>query len=475
MSTRKNVLSTNNAKYAVVLHFFYIDLWEEIKIYLQNIPTTFDLFVTIPQDKFNEVNHIILADYPNATLFPVLNQGRDIAPFFHVFNHIDMSIYTAVCKLHSKKSVHLSNGYYWRNDLYQKLLGSSAKIADIFKAFEVNPLIGMIAPDEHIIPFSKFMSVNKKNIDSLLTRISLKIEDISPYFVAGGMFWIRPQSMTALLKLHLKTSDFEPETGQLDGSMAHAMERLFFSLVKYDGYWIANTSLVDRLMTSPLSHQALSNLLGQQNEYVSSKYYPFVGGAPFKWEKDHFDNGTPIKDIYKNIYNERPDLKQAYPNPYEVGDKKSFLFWIYSCGVKEYQELKDVQQDITFYFDNGILFNKLCCDIYETRMDLQKAYPQPFKTTFNESFFSWLMTQGPHEYPELISFRESITLYFDNQQLFSNQCWNIYLSRPDLQKKYPNPFSCPENNSFYWWLSTQGMIEYPELQMSFKKQLQASA
>jgi lipopolysaccharide biosynthesis protein len=52
-----------------------------------------------------------------------------------------------------------------------------------------------------------------------------------PYF-GGTMFWARLDAIDPILKLNLMPDDFQSEHGQIDGTTAHAIERMFGSATK---------------------------------------------------------------------------------------------------------------------------------------------------------------------------------------------------------------------------------------------------
>jgi hypothetical protein len=55
------------------------------------------------------------------------------------------------------------------------------------------------------------------------------------------MFWCRPQALKPLLDLELDLDEFERENGQMDGTLAHAIERLFLFTVEKAGYFWLST------------------------------------------------------------------------------------------------------------------------------------------------------------------------------------------------------------------------------------------
>ena len=224
----------------VILHLYYAEMWDEISKYLSNLDNEFDLIVTMPYG-VHISGQDIKAVYPEAQVYRCENRGRDIAPFLEVFFAIANLGYKYVCKIHTKQSLHIADGSQWQEDMLGKLLGSRKIVSQIKTAFEKHSDWGLIAPQGHVVPHEYFWLENRELVIKLASSIDIPTETLEFSYVAGSMFWFRPEALSLLLKLHLSTQDFEPEQGQIDGTLAHALER-FVGLAAYQaGYKLAES------------------------------------------------------------------------------------------------------------------------------------------------------------------------------------------------------------------------------------------
>lgn len=232
------ISNTYNNKLAIIVHLYYTETWADIKKRLENIKENFDLFVSLSE--INKDFDISLKKKNcNIHKFTVPNRGRDVLPFLFILRKIRNADYQYVLKLHSKKSSHRKDGQNWLNDILDNLIPQDNN--DIFKALKQSNT-GIIGPSNHIVSLKRHMGSNRYILEILLKRIyDKKISDnvISntqnyPFF-GGTMFWFRIDALDKILSLQLLPSDFQSEHGQIDGTTAHALERLFTIVTKIEG------------------------------------------------------------------------------------------------------------------------------------------------------------------------------------------------------------------------------------------------
>ena len=221
-------------EYAVILHLHYEELWPYIRDYLtrSHNKDEYDLFVSVTS---SSVIKKIQDDFPNAYIELVENRGRDTLPFLRMLNLIKNVGYLAVCKIHSKRSVYRNDGDVIRDEIYDALMGSKEQVQNILARFKSNVRLGLIAPKKYLIEHNEHNMTFDKEVVSELSR-HLKINFTYDVFPAGSMFWFKPESL--LLLNTIDDSFFEIESGLADGECAHAIERLFCSIVKDSNFMV---------------------------------------------------------------------------------------------------------------------------------------------------------------------------------------------------------------------------------------------
>ncbi|MDF1815776.1 MAG: rhamnan synthesis F family protein [Verrucomicrobiales bacterium] len=211
---------------AVVIHLYYHDLWEEMEIYLRRIERGYDLFCTIVshrQGSYERLRKKIQALKPDAHCYEFPNHGRDIFPFIHLINMGLLDSYSLIAKLHTKKSVHLSYGDSWRQSLLNSIIPENAE--SLWETFLKNDAcLCAVAPGQVKIMLPDGCP-NYARTSELAANLSLSIKKPIE-FPAGSVYLIKPTIVSGLKEIKLSMEDFEGECGQLDGTTAHAVERL---------------------------------------------------------------------------------------------------------------------------------------------------------------------------------------------------------------------------------------------------------
>jgi lipopolysaccharide biosynthesis protein/SAM-dependent methyltransferase len=225
---KKLFTNPKRSECAVILHLHYEELWGNIVGYLKRSfdECSFDLFVSVTS---STAARKVLADFPDAHIELVENRGRDILPFIRMLNLIKDLDYTAVCKIHSKRSIYRSDGDTIREEILDSLIGSKEQIEDILSRFRNKSQLGMVVPGKYLCPHNDHnMTFDKEAVQRVANHLKINFEyDIFP---AGSMFWFSIKGMGPLLNLN--DAFFEIESGLVDGTCAHAVERLFCVIVK---------------------------------------------------------------------------------------------------------------------------------------------------------------------------------------------------------------------------------------------------
>lgn len=242
-------LPAHDARPHAIVHAWYPEVLPELLLQLAASALPWRLLVTTSPDQAAAVQARLQDCVFPYELIVLDNRGRDILPFLHAAERLLRDGVDVVLKLHTKRSTHLPNGDAWRTELLQRLAGAD-RAARVLQAFAQEPALGLVAPEGHLLPLADFWGGNRAAADYLLRRTGhsdARLEQAR--FISGSMFWVRLQALRPLLDSGLCPSEFEAEQGQLDATLAHAVERLVAPLAERVGYRV--TTAADLLGQPP--------------------------------------------------------------------------------------------------------------------------------------------------------------------------------------------------------------------------------
>ncbi|GAA3874285.1 glycoside hydrolase family 99-like domain-containing protein [Leifsonia kafniensis] len=232
---------------------YYTDLLDELLAELQHLPVPFDLIVTNASGAELTLDTSHLDLLAHLTVLPVENRGRDILPLISVVNADLLEPYELVLKIHTKKSPwregHAEldgDGAAWREGFISGMLGTRTHVEAILGEFASDPTLGILTSNGNVLG-PEFWGGDRTLARELLLRLQLELDEASLRFAAGSIYWVRGFVLQGLRALSLDADDFDAESGQVDGTTAHAVERVIGILTREAGYAVRQ---VDELSDS---------------------------------------------------------------------------------------------------------------------------------------------------------------------------------------------------------------------------------
>jgi lipopolysaccharide biosynthesis protein len=209
---------------------YYADLLPELLAeYLPGVMAA-DFFISVRFNAPLSLLEEIAAIFPHSYLIRTGHRGRDMYPFLVTLERLTHFGYETACKLHTKKSPQFKDGHLWRNRLMDSLVGGKDSLERARSALAADPTTGILIPRGSILDLSERDSHvdNVMWLDRMLANMgcSRYSGKYAFKFPTGSMFWFRIDALRGLLDLGIVDGDFTYETGQLDGTLAHTLERL---------------------------------------------------------------------------------------------------------------------------------------------------------------------------------------------------------------------------------------------------------
>ena len=239
----------SHRKIGLHLHLYYIEAGLDYVSILRKLPKSIDIFVTYPKGtNVAGIKSIFESSLKNNfSWIEAQNRGRDVGPWLIELKDIQKE-YDLFGHFHTKKSPQMSSSSaeHWKNDLLRQLL-SPQSFRNIFNFFEKNIDAGIALPYPNIdilqIWLNKnipVMGSNQDSIDYLVKEIFkddiLTFERSDLVFSVGTMFWYKPKALNRLISYPFDYTQFPEEPIGLDGTLAHAIERIVGYVVIREGF-----------------------------------------------------------------------------------------------------------------------------------------------------------------------------------------------------------------------------------------------
>lgn len=239
----------NQLKIALFLHIYYEDQIGTCKKYASSMPKCSDIYITTTSNHNKERIESAFShgNWKNVKVIVSENRGRDIAALLVTGRKI-VKQYDLVCFAHDKKSHKTDKGIIGESfslHCFENILGDPEYVLSIIEEFQKEPRLGLLSPpppfhgnyantigDEWTCNYSQTVSLAK----SLNINVPMSSQK-TPIAPLGTMFWFRPAAMSILFEKEWEYTDFPPEPNQLDGTLLHAIERLYPFAAQENGYY----------------------------------------------------------------------------------------------------------------------------------------------------------------------------------------------------------------------------------------------
>ncbi|HOV13265.1 MAG TPA: rhamnan synthesis F family protein [Spirochaetota bacterium] len=257
---KENIKYEHKPKIAIHFHVYYPDVFiKYLNSFRNNNINFIDFYISTDSiEKKLKIDGLLKEYSLHNNLKEIIiveNRGRDVLPWISNFKKINDD-YDIVGHFHAKKTYWADEwiGASWQDDILDCLI---KPINEIIFLLETNKNLGIVIPD---IPYyyGKICDVdtwggNKGLCQTLWDKMNLKknidFQSLEiPIMSYGTMFWYKPSALKPLFDLNLGYDDFQNEPLPIDGSIAHAIERLPVYIAwaqNYDFRVMMNNNTVD--------------------------------------------------------------------------------------------------------------------------------------------------------------------------------------------------------------------------------------
>lgn len=241
-----------NARVALFMHIYNMDMVQYCKRYANNMPEDADILVTTDTEEKEDIikNAFKSLGENRIKIIRIENRGRDVSALLVGLKSY-YEKYDYICFAHDKKSEYdkpYMIGESFAYHCFENVLGSKDYVSNIITLFDENPRLGLAVPPtpchgSYYYLIGTEWRNNYTNVKKLVEQWGWKVpisENKAPVAPYGSIFWFRSKALEPLFDISLNYDDFDSEPYQgNDGGFPHAIERLHPFAAQQAGYYSA--------------------------------------------------------------------------------------------------------------------------------------------------------------------------------------------------------------------------------------------
>lgn len=292
-------------KVALILFVYYEDLVDYCISYAKSMPKGSSIFIISAKQDLLDAYKKAFSSIDGYTIEcrVMENRGRDVAAYLvaaaDVYEKFDY-----ICCMHDKKTkqlLYILTGEEFSYYCFENNLASPAFVLNVIKTFDENKRLGMLVPPT--LNFSDFypmlgneLTANKKITRDIYEKLDLAIPfDEHPVAPYGTMFWVRGAAFKSIFNHKWTYEDFPKEPLPFDGTILHAVERIYPMTSQADGFYVGWLA-TDEFASMYLDNQLY--MLSQLNQNLFSRlgYDCFLG---LLWRIQNWTNSVKFGKIIR--------------------------------------------------------------------------------------------------------------------------------------------------------------------------------
>ena len=254
----------------VIAHLYYEDLFAECIGFLCNVPQEISIIITVGEEKKKlKLEKLLKEVGRKAEVRLVSNRGRDISALL-VGCADTFKKYKYLCFVHDKKSIRpnesVAVGREFFHLLWHNTLASENFIKNVLATFEKDSYLGILAPPQPynggykilLFDFKYWSGTCYEKTLELAEKLGIPANLISLNYVPlsiGSVFWCRTDALKKITAKEWKVEDFDAEPMPDDGTISHALERIFPFAAQAAGFYSG------WLMTQDFAKDELENFI----------------------------------------------------------------------------------------------------------------------------------------------------------------------------------------------------------------------